>query len=865
MTLLHASLALAGIATIAIPIIIHLLMHRRRKPVMWGAMRFLLEAYRRQRRRLMLEKWLLLLCRCLVLALFALAIGRPLLGKLGGQNGGRTLYLLIDNGLASGLKADADQGRTALERHKQSAKSAIAALRRARGPGGAISEGDRVALIALGGPAEALVLPPSPDLASVERLIDDLAPTDSRTDVQGGLQLVAEDLSRSRTSGSSASSPVDPSRAFVALLSDFREGSIDLTQSAAASPAATDAPLLSGVRLPAGVTLLASPPQESTLTANISIIGLEPLRSVVVGDWAGAAGAEGAADLVRVHLRRSGPELSAAKTTIQTRVLPVDSEAPASAEPAAPIEAAARTEVQWTAGQDSAMIVASIPRPSARNPGQPNTQRSGSGLIVASIDPDSLPADNTWRRPVEFRTALRVGVIGPTRFSDTTADKLDPSSWARLALAPIGDTGSTTGGGGGGGIELVDIDPASIDSARLAGLDAVVLPRPDLVQDSSWVRLGLFMSSGGVVVVAPPPALAIHLWPDAMIKGLGLPPEWSIPRESRSVEGVRLVAPVPTMPQSPGASPDQAPPDLLGLVRGELDELVRPITLRTALPLEATGDAGRVLLSLESGPAVMWAGRPAPKDTSNTAGLLVYLGVAFSLDWSDLPAKPLMVPLMQETIRQGVGQAHGAWWSVAGARPTAPGHAVELREIPSAASAADTSTPPSAPPALIAVDASGSVSRPIRRAGAYRAIDERGGSPAVIAINPDPRAGRVLPQPRAAIAALLASAVTPASDAPESDGRADSIVWLDGASGAPRTASANSNPETADTLASLFGGTDRGSPIDFPLLIAALALAIAEVALARWASHADVGRAAAGAPAGASTDGLPSPAGRAAA
>ena len=45
------ALAAAGAAAIAIPILIHLLSRRRRIPVLWGAMRFLLEAYRRHRRR----------------------------------------------------------------------------------------------------------------------------------------------------------------------------------------------------------------------------------------------------------------------------------------------------------------------------------------------------------------------------------------------------------------------------------------------------------------------------------------------------------------------------------------------------------------------------------------------------------------------------------------------------------------------------------------------------------------------------------------------------------------------------------------------------------------------------------------------
>ena len=43
MSFLHPILAGAGLAAVAIPILIHLLMRRRRRPIDFGAMRFLLE------------------------------------------------------------------------------------------------------------------------------------------------------------------------------------------------------------------------------------------------------------------------------------------------------------------------------------------------------------------------------------------------------------------------------------------------------------------------------------------------------------------------------------------------------------------------------------------------------------------------------------------------------------------------------------------------------------------------------------------------------------------------------------------------------------------------------------------------------
>ena len=282
MTFLHPALLAAGLACIAIPIIIHLLMHRRRKPVMWGAMRFLLEAYKRQRRRIMLEKWLLLACRVLLIALVALAIGRPLLGRLAPGKPGKTIYILIDNSLTSGVR-DAS-GATALSRHKQAAKQVLKSLRSLAASG---SEADRVGLISLGGPAEGLVVPASANLGSVETLIDAVEATDSKADFPGALTLLSGSLSPVEGSGLAAPRP---DRSFVVLLSDYLDGSLDL---AATSTDASQS--LGGVKLPDGVRLISSTPSTEA-ASNISITALEPLRSVLV-DAAKGAGATGNADL----------------------------------------------------------------------------------------------------------------------------------------------------------------------------------------------------------------------------------------------------------------------------------------------------------------------------------------------------------------------------------------------------------------------------------------------------------------------------------------------------------------------------------------------------------------------------------------
>src|SRR5262245_44579841 len=66
----------AGGALISAPIIIHLINRMRFKRLRWAAMEFLLKAQKRSRRRLIIEQLILLLLRCLLVALAALLVLR---------------------------------------------------------------------------------------------------------------------------------------------------------------------------------------------------------------------------------------------------------------------------------------------------------------------------------------------------------------------------------------------------------------------------------------------------------------------------------------------------------------------------------------------------------------------------------------------------------------------------------------------------------------------------------------------------------------------------------------------------------------------------------------------------------------------
>jgi hypothetical protein len=271
-----------------------------------------------------------------------------------------------------------------------------------------------------------------------------------------------------------------------------------------------------------------------------------------------------------------------------------------------------------------------------------------------------------------------------------------------------------------------------------------------------------------------------------------------------------------------------------------MEDLVSPVNVLRTLPMTPTPETGETLLSLDDNTVIMWAGTPkaaggkagtggssasgaANGATDSGKGLLIYLAVALDLEWSDLPAKPLMVPLVQEVLRQGIGRARGSWSALAGARPVLPTRTTELLELndPARGSAERDHAAGRA-----RVDASG-ISEPVRRAGLWRAVDERGLARGLVAINPDPRGGRTNAQTREVVAGALAKVMGASGT--------DVVAWLppSNAVGGGGTTS------VADAVATAFGRADAGSPISWPLLIGALFLALIEIVLARRASHAD--------------------------
>jgi len=180
-------LAATGAAAVAIPIIIHLLTRLRRRPMVWAAMRFLTEAFRKQKRRLQLEQWLLLLVRCLIVLALAAALGGPVVRDLAEswsfEPAQRLVCLVIDDSLSTQTRSQPGQVR--FESLRKSALSIVDGLQPT----------DRLWVIRAAAPWRQVVAPGVDDIAGAGRAIESIKPRYSASDLFDALTEVAQKIS----------------------------------------------------------------------------------------------------------------------------------------------------------------------------------------------------------------------------------------------------------------------------------------------------------------------------------------------------------------------------------------------------------------------------------------------------------------------------------------------------------------------------------------------------------------------------------------------------------------------------------------------------------------------------------------------
>lgn len=732
MPLLNPSLFAVALAAVAVPVLVHFLLRRRRKPIAFGAMRFVLEAYKNQRKRSKFEQLFLLLARCLVLIALAFAVGRPLArsGIFTPTAGGSTLILVIDNGLTSSVTT----GKPELEVLKESAEKLVRQL--------STSRGDKVAIITAAAPIDAPIAEPAADFAGVLDTLKRIESADSASDLPAAM-VRARDLV-GMLPGENREGVT------IAVLSSWRAGSADLSK--------PGVPLA----LPESVRVIATSPMEITVP-NVTLVSAEPARlTVVLPDDARAA--DKATSLVRLTATRTDSAVARSVTVKVAAVAQGGGQTPAGSGVIA---------FASGAGTASAVIPVEIPAEVAR---------SGQNLaLVATIDSaDAITRDNTAMAVIASRIQLRVGLLTSARLAgvDTTPERFTPAEWLALALSPE----ATALDRKLMEVEAVTLDPANVPPAELARLDAAFISSPELLSETSIRELAAMIRAGKLVVVFPPKDPATPAWADRLIAGLGLP--LTVARAPQT-----LPSPVPlTLAVAAGSQKS-----LLDPIAAELPGLIRPITVSRLWPIDTIPrEWARVLDA--SGQPVCLAGRAA-----GSSGLILWWAITPDLAWTNLPAMPLFVPLVQEVLRQGIGSVTSAAVAPVGGLGPWPAQAAQLRSIDRPGAAP---TRPQSP------------GEPARYAGLWRALDQSGRTLGLFGTLHDATAGRTEPADRSRVR-----------------------NWLSGFTGSDRLAWIDDAQNTAATMQ-----TNRDqTPWDLWLLAAVAFFLVVEAAAARRVSPVSSG------------------------
>ncbi|XAM01511.1 VWA domain-containing protein [Phycisphaeraceae bacterium D3-23] len=701
------AIAAVGALAVSVPIVIHLMSRFRRRPEPWGAMRFLLEAYKKQRKRLQVERLLLLLVRCLAVLVAGLALAGPVLsgcgaagglgGLLTGQSSGRVVYIVVDDALSTQTR---EAGGTRLDRLKLEAITVVDAL----------EEGDRAVVLRMGRPPVMLTDTPTSDRDALRETINKITPRYGRSDLVAALVRVNDAMDEQG---------VRDGQAVVVLLSDFARSAAYLDE---ALP-----PELAGLGDRAEI-VTALPAQG---TDNVQVVSVTPRRRMVVASGDGATSIS-----TEVRLRRFGGETLGRSVTLNVALH--DAQGNTLAE-------ATRT-ARWLAGQRETVV--NLDLPAALDA---EATRGGRELVVvaqltaanAEAGVDALPADDRAVAVVRLRERLQVALIDDGSRVNEAPGALQPWQWARAALSPMGG-----GGSGAGPFEVTALTPTAVSESSLSSVDAAVVLRPDQLTPGGWEALHTFAEQGGLVWVFTPAVEDQARWPQSLVRVFELP--WEV--------GDALV-------ETPGDEDetDREPatldasvraPAVLQYLAADWREKLGWVSVSRRLPL-ATPDEDRWIALDTSRAGLAVADRPVLMASRAVgSGTLLLMGTAPDTRFTNLVVRPLFAPLVHDALRGVLGDAGRLTPVVAGDRPDLGRgwrNAGELVWSPVFDANANANESNEDPPSAVMVLTDGdhaTAGHALVRPGIYTA-GASAGKPQLLAVNADASAGDTYPaQPR---------------------------------------------------------------------------------------------------------------------
>lgn len=434
----------AGAAAVASPIIIHLLARRRFKRIRWAAVEFLLQAERRNRRRLRMEEWILLALRCLAVLCIGLFIARPFLAPgatLAGLAGSRRVerLLLLDDSFS--MNYESASGEKSFDRAKRGIQRLVDVIRQEA------TDTDTVTLLRMTAPespVETGVYLDDRQTAEFLERLGAVGVSQRSLDPARVMQAVADMLGRA----------TDLSGAVLYVLSDFQRSQWARAESGGSGdePGILE-PLINWAGKERGLRFVFVNVADRD-PANLTVSELRVGHGQLVAGAAGRLRVE-----VTNHSGRPAAGLSLDVSVDNVRQAPV-------------------TLREVPPRQSASMdLTLEFPRP-------------GSLAVRVDAPGDSLPIDNVRYMTAEVVGAIRILIVNGEPSADRYTDEI---TFLTTALKPEGTLFS--------GNEPVVVDEAEFDGVNLAGFHVVILANVYRLSDPGVEALERFVRGGGGVLM----------------------------------------------------------------------------------------------------------------------------------------------------------------------------------------------------------------------------------------------------------------------------------------------------------------------------------------------------------------------------
>ena len=453
-----------------------------------------------------------------------------------------------------------------------------------------------------------------------------------------------------------------------------------------------------GVTFPPGVSLLYSHPFQED-RENTRIENLEPLRNILVNTT--PQNTPTIERTIMVHMVRDGEILPAS-----TSQLNISTGGPAK-----------KRVFTWQEGESSRIVGIKLPQGSG----------SADGVHVQLSGDDALNMDNSRYLSIDTRESINILLVDRPASPDTGNTGTTPNSsrWIQYALQPTTESP----------YQIQSIDPAVLRGEDMTGVDVLVLTRPDLLDPTSESWMKNHIDSGGLILVTPPERQGNHDWMSAISRVFNVP--WSTPREPR-VHSPPLTLVTPTASVNSRST--------LEIIKGELPSLLESVRVQKSLLLEGV-EPEQVLISLDDGtPAIISRG-----SWSGTPGELLLMAFPPSPTWTDLPTKPLMVPLFQELVRGGLS-------TTGNSNPHVVGEFIDVGHMGDASYITHGETIQ-----IPVIEDTGQSSLPIPNQGVWSIFDYKGVVLGTVALNIQPTSADTSPSDSDTITGWLGEEWTPTS------------------------------------------------------------------------------------------------------